>query len=310
MLKPPEHCRHADSMIQAIDARSRDDLGGSPCFTVRLLTMWVPLQVGASTAYHPDPRQGRQNRRSLPQAQCTLFVTTPTFLRFCLNAAKRRTSNRCGCSMCGAEKLPAGVAQEFQQKFGILPMEGYVARSFRPRPLSTCPTGRWTVSGRLATSRHHRPAASRVTPASSIRNLSRPAAGAGGMLLIYGPNVHGRISRQAELTKEVIRDGWYVTGDWRATMRTASSRLPTASRFSKIGARWSARKIEGSWRVSWEPTNAGVRGHERGGYEQRRTLVVLHLPLNGVSPESAEESWKRKGCQSVAAAREGLHQSG
>jgi len=107
--------------------------------------------------------------------------------------------------MCGAEKLPAGVAQEFQQKFGILPMEGYGCTELSPAALSTCPTGRWTVSGRLATS--PAPSASRFPaspPASSIGDLSRPAAGAGGIVAHLWPHVMVGYLGKLELTKEVI----------------------------------------------------------------------------------------------------------
>src|SRR5258708_34959970 len=54
---------NAESMIQAIDLRNDDRaLGVLPFFHSfgYTVTLWVPLQVGASAYYHPDPRQAKE----------------------------------------------------------------------------------------------------------------------------------------------------------------------------------------------------------------------------------------------------------
>ena len=57
-----------------------------------------------------------------------------------------------------------------------------------------------------------------------------------GLLLIYGPNVMKGYLGQPELTANVIRNGWYVTGDMARIDEdgfiTLTGRL---SRFAKIG---------------------------------------------------------------------------
>src|SRR5208283_3864325 len=50
---------NAESMIQAIDVRPSDRLLGILPFFHSFgytVTIWVPLQMGASVVYHPDPR--------------------------------------------------------------------------------------------------------------------------------------------------------------------------------------------------------------------------------------------------------------
>ena len=45
------------------------------------VTLWVPLQVGASTVFHANPLQAREIGELCKKHQCTIFVSTPTFLR-------------------------------------------------------------------------------------------------------------------------------------------------------------------------------------------------------------------------------------
>src|SRR5262249_32868278 len=76
---------NVESVVQAIDPRSTDRILGivplfhSFGFTV---TLWVPLNVGASVVYHADPRQAKETGDLCRTYHCTILLTTPTFLRF------------------------------------------------------------------------------------------------------------------------------------------------------------------------------------------------------------------------------------
>src|SRR5262249_49695598 len=104
---------NVESMIQAIDLRPADRvLGVLPFFHSfgYTGTLWAPLQMGASSYYHPDPRQAKEIGELCRTQRCTIFLTTPTFLRFCLRRCEPNDFQTLRILMCGAEKLPQALA--------------------------------------------------------------------------------------------------------------------------------------------------------------------------------------------------------
>jgi acyl-[acyl-carrier-protein]-phospholipid O-acyltransferase/long-chain-fatty-acid--[acyl-carrier-protein] ligase len=282
---------NADSMIQTIDARSRDRILGvlpffhSFGFTV---TLWVPLQVGASVVFHADPRQGREIGRLCKKHRCTIFVTTPTFLRLCLRRCEPNDFASLRLLMCGAEKLPVSLAEEFKQKFGILPMDGYGCTELSPAAIVNMPDqdmdGFRQVGNKPGTIGQPMPGiAAKIVNSDTFEPVP---TGQEGMLLIYGPNVMAGYLNKPELTREVIRDGWYVTGDMARCDEdgfiTLTDRL---SRFSKIGGEMVPhQKIEDELHKALGTAErvcvvTGVPDESKG-----ERLVVLHLPLDGHTP--------------------------
>src|SRR5262249_23211896 len=119
---------NCESMIQAIDPRPPDRvLGILPFFHSfgYTVTLWVVLAVGASVIYYADPRQAKEIGELCRNYKGTIFLTTPTFLRFCLRRCEPGDFSSLRILMCGAEKLPQKLALDFKEKFGVLPLEGY-----------------------------------------------------------------------------------------------------------------------------------------------------------------------------------------
>jgi acyl-[acyl-carrier-protein]-phospholipid O-acyltransferase/long-chain-fatty-acid--[acyl-carrier-protein] ligase len=84
MLTHSNIAANVESMIQAIDPGTHDCLMGILPFFHSFgytVTLWVPLQVGARIVYHVDPRQAREVSELCRKYKCTIFLTTPTFLR-------------------------------------------------------------------------------------------------------------------------------------------------------------------------------------------------------------------------------------
>jgi acyl-[acyl-carrier-protein]-phospholipid O-acyltransferase / long-chain-fatty-acid--[acyl-carrier-protein] ligase len=311
MLSHRNIAANADAMVQAIDARARDRiLGVLPLFHSFGYTvgMWVPLQVGASIVYHPDPRQGRVIGKSCREQQCTIFVTTPTFLRFYLKRSEPGDFSSLRLLMCGAEKMPPSLAKEFQEKFGVLPMEGYGCTELSPAAVANVPDREMDGFRQIG----HKPGtigqpipgvAARVVDPETLQDLP---PGQEGLLLVYGPNVMVGYIGKPELTKEVIRDGWYVTGDLvrmdEDGFITITDRL---SRFSKIGGEMVPhRKIEEELEsiLGTDERKCVVTSVPDAGKGER--LVVLHLPLNGVTPAELRKKLEEKGLPNLWLPRE------
>ena len=241
MLSHRNLAANAESIIQVIAPRPQDRiLGILPLFHSfgYLVTMWVPLQVGASVVYHTDPRQSREIGELCRKHKCTLFLATPTFLRLCLRRCEPSDFASLRFLWCGAEKLPQSLAEEFQKKFGLMPMEGYGATELSPAAVVNVPDkdldGFRQIGNKPGTIGQPMPGiAARVVDPETFAPLP---VGKEGLLLIYGANVMEGYLGKAEETERVVRGGWYVTGDMvkmdEDGFLTITDRL---SRFSKIG---------------------------------------------------------------------------
>jgi acyl-[acyl-carrier-protein]-phospholipid O-acyltransferase/long-chain-fatty-acid--[acyl-carrier-protein] ligase len=290
MLTHGNLAANAESMIQAIDPGPRDRLlGVLPLFHSfgYTVTLWVPLLVGASLIFYPDPRQSKEIGELCRKYRCTIYLTTPTLLRFCLKRCGTADFRSLRILMVGAEKLPATLAQEFKARFGVLPLEGYGCTELSPAAAANIPD--WEESGfrqignRPGTIGRPIPGvAARIVHPDTMEPLP---PGQEGMLLIYGANVMKGYLNRPEATRAVIRDGWYVTGDLARYdedgFLTITDRL---ARFSKIGGEMVPhQKIEDELHTILGTTErvcvvTGVPDEKRG-----ERLVVLHTPVNGIN---------------------------
>jgi len=138
----------------------------------------------------------------------------------------------------GAEKLKERVGKSFEEKFGIYPLEGYGATELSPVVSLNLPNVRLDgvrqVANYPGTVGHPIPGvAAKIVDPDTFETLD---ANTPGLLLIKGHNVMLGYLNDTEKTNEVIKDGWYHTGDIAKLddrgFITITDRL---SRFSKIG---------------------------------------------------------------------------
>ena len=127
------------SNIEALRMVFRVDLNDNICSALPFFhslgftaTLWFPLVSGFSAAYHSNPMEGEKIAQVVREHRSTLLLATPTFLLAYLRRAKPEDFSSLRLVITGAEKLKTKVADSFEERFGIRPMEGYGATELSP----------------------------------------------------------------------------------------------------------------------------------------------------------------------------------
>ena len=270
-------------------------------------TLWLPLLGGTSACYSPNPLDpitvGQQARIN----KSTMLLGTPTFI----GAYNRRTPPEDFANLrlvvVGAEKLKKNIADAFEQRFGIKPLEGYGATELSPVAMVNIPD---VSEGEFYQRGCKEGAVGHPIPGVAVRVVDIETGqelplGRQGLLYVKGPNVMLGYLGMPEETAEVIRDGWYNTGDIVIQdadgFVTMTDRL---SRFSKIGG-----EMVSHYAIEEVFMEAGRFEHqviavssvpdERKGEE----IVVLYLPevrdmleefFTAIDRSSLPNLWKPK----------------
>lgn len=180
------------------------------------ITLWAPLCQGISVAYYPDPRQGRDIGALCRRHASTVMLSTATFLRFCLKRAEVGDFDSVRLLVCGAEKMPMPLAREFHERFGVLPIEGYGCTELAPVSNINLPD--MLLDNGRTLLRNQQGSVGRMVTGCTCSILD-PDTGAPmpddmpGMIHIAGANVMRGYHGQPSKTADVIRDGYYRTGD-------------------------------------------------------------------------------------------------
>jgi acyl-[acyl-carrier-protein]-phospholipid O-acyltransferase/long-chain-fatty-acid--[acyl-carrier-protein] ligase len=171
----------------------------------------------------------------------TLLLATPTFLQLYLRSVPPEDFGGLHYVITGAEKLPERLATAFEEHFGIRPLEGYGTTECGPavsvNMMNFRAPGFHQVGGKRG--KIGRPLLgmkARITEADNPWSGRTLPPGQPGMLLIQGPNIMRGYLGQPEKTAEVLRDGWYCTGDIAFLDEDGFLQITARlSRFSKIG---------------------------------------------------------------------------
>ncbi len=179
------------------------------------ITLCAPMLLGIKTVYHADPRQAKEIGELARLHKTTVFLSTATFLRFCLRRAQPGDFASLWLIVCGAEKLPVPLAKEFQQKHGVLPLEGYGCTELAPVATLNRPD---EIEEGISWLRNRPGTIGRalVGTFSAIVdpvNMEIKPMGEEGMIACGGQNVMKGYLHQPQKTAEVIRHGMYLTGD-------------------------------------------------------------------------------------------------
>ena len=204
-------------------------------------TLCLPAALGVGVVFHPNPLDSRAIGPLVKKYAVTFLLATPTFLQIYLRGCDPADFGSLRLVMTAAEKLPDRLASAFEERFGIRPLEGYGCTECAPAVAVNTPdfrsTGFHQVGAKRGKIGHPLPGVCvRVVDVENPQSETPLPLGQPGLLLVRGPNVMRGYLGQPGKTAEVLRDGWYTTGDVAALDEDGFLQITDRlSRFSKIG---------------------------------------------------------------------------
>ncbi|NOZ41506.1 MAG: MFS transporter [Planctomycetes bacterium] len=201
------------------------------------VTLWTVLGLDVSGIYHTNPQEARQVGKLAGKWGATVMLATPTFLRLYLKRCQPEDFEKLDIVVTGAEKLPPGLADAFEKKFGVRPVEGYGTTELSPLVSVNVPPSRsQTDEADIQEGSVGRPIPGVTAKTVDPETFEDLPIGTAGMLLVKGPNVMQGYMDDDDKTSEVVKDGWYVTGDIAIVDQQGFIKITgRQSRFSKIG---------------------------------------------------------------------------
>jgi acyl-[acyl-carrier-protein]-phospholipid O-acyltransferase/long-chain-fatty-acid--[acyl-carrier-protein] ligase len=201
-------------------------------------TLCLPLCVGIGAVYHANPLDAKTIGGLIKKYQATILISTPTFCQAYHRVCAPEDLKSLRHVVVGAERLRPDFAAAFKEKFGIDIMEGYGSTEMGPVVSVNVPN---VLEGPDMQTGHKPGTVGHPVPGVAAKVVD-PETGAvlkegeEGLLLLKGPGrMVGYLANPAK-TEEVLRDGWYVTGDIAVLDEDGFIRITDRlSRFSKIG---------------------------------------------------------------------------
>ena len=229
---------------ELLDARKEDAILASLPFFHSFgstVTLWYPLIEGVRIVTYPNPLEVAKNAVLIEKYRLTLLLATPTFLRGYLRKAEPQQLRTLRLVITGAEKLPLDLAKAFEDRFKQHVFEGYgltetspVVSVNLPEPLPSKRGEQVQPSSRLGSVGKMAPGiAAEIREPETDRKLSLHET---GMVWFRGANIFEGYLHDEKRTADVLRDGWFKTGDIGRFDEDGFLYIEgRLSRFSKIG---------------------------------------------------------------------------
>jgi acyl-[acyl-carrier-protein]-phospholipid O-acyltransferase/long-chain-fatty-acid--[acyl-carrier-protein] ligase len=201
-------------------------------------TLCLPPLTGIGVVFHVSPLDAQVIGGLVSKYSVSMLLSTPTFLNSYARRCPPEAFGSLRIVMAGAEKLPERIAQSFEDHFGIRPLEGYGCTECSPVVAVNTYDFRAAyfrqIGAKRGTIGHPLPGIGvRIIDPESGETLpvDKP-----GLLLVCGPNIMVGYLNRPDKTADVLKDGWYNTGDIATVDEDGFLRITDRlSRFSKIG---------------------------------------------------------------------------
>ncbi|MBQ9456873.1 MAG: MFS transporter [Thermoguttaceae bacterium] len=249
--------------------------------------LWGTLSKGYQSWFHTSPLDFNIVTRICRKYPPTILVGTPTFLRMYSRKLKREDLENVKIVVSGAERCPSALMDEYEAKFGVRPVQGYGVTEASPVVGVNIPVDR-QVEDWIPKQKDASIGLPLFGTSVQVRNLEtgKPCkANEVGMLWISGINVMQGYYGEPEKTAEVLKDGWYCTGDLvyqdQENFIFIAGRL---SRFAKLGGEMVPQEgIEDALnKILGNPPDAEPRVAVTSIPDEKKgeRIIVLHTGLN------------------------------
>lgn len=205
------------------------------------VTLWYPLIEGVRAVTYPNPLEAKKIAELVEKHTVTVMLATPTFLRAYLRKAEPEQLRSLRLLITGAEKLPDELAQAIEARFGKEVLQGYGLTETSPVVSVNLPELKPTQPGQSVQPSNRLGSTGKLMPgiAAEIRDPETDAKLSlheTGMLWVLGANVFDGYLNAPEQNADVLRDGWFKTGDIGRFDEDGFLYIEgRLSRFSKIG---------------------------------------------------------------------------
>ena len=203
-----------------------------------MATLWASFAIGMRVFYHYTPLEYRVVGKLCAKYRPTILLGTPTFLRLYVRKFAPDDLASVNLVMCGAERCPTALLEEYERRFAVRPVQGYGITETSPVIAANLSRkrGRAGIDPEPKDEALGLPLPGWRVKILDIQTEQPCAAGEIGMIWVAGDSVMKGYFDEPQKTAEVIRDGWYKTGD--LCRFDADGYLVMAgrlNRFAKIG---------------------------------------------------------------------------
>jgi acyl-[acyl-carrier-protein]-phospholipid O-acyltransferase / long-chain-fatty-acid--[acyl-carrier-protein] ligase len=218
---------HRNLLANVCQFGSRLNLNNSDCILGCLplfhsfgctVTLFYPMISGLNLAMYPTPLETKKLAELIAKHKVSLFISTPTFLRGFLKAVNPELLASLKIVVTGAEKLPKAVAEAFESRFGKKVYEGYGLTETAPASNVNLPDLVGTSDDAPYMPSQRAGSVGQLLPGLAVR-ITHPDTGEplsvhqSGMVWFKGANVFEGYLNNQKKTDEVLKDGWFCTGD-------------------------------------------------------------------------------------------------
>ncbi len=249
------------------------------------VTLWMTACLGVKTALHANPLDAQTIGDLCREHRVTILLAAPTFMRSYLERNEPEQFASVRKLVLGSEKLKPALAQAIRDRLGIEPLEGYGCSELSPAVAVNVPELTFPDGTRRPA---NRPGSVGIPLAGTLIATCDPdsgeplPAGAAGLIWVKGPQVMAGYLARPDLTAEVMRDGWYCTGDLGHQDQDGFLHIgDRLSRFSKIGGEMVAHAaVESALMAATGADESSLAVTAVPDERRGERLIVIHTALD------------------------------